>query len=163
HPRRLPRPRTPGRNDPMTPTHDLSRRSVLLGRAGLLTAGFLASCAADGGGAPGPTRTGTATGDPVVRAGLALAIATDPASRNPQGGGSGNDAPYVTRQLVDSLLSQDPETGELGPWLAESWTVSDDATAFTFTLREGVTFSDGTPLTSHVVLDTFDDVLVQGA
>src|SRR5690606_5472751 len=62
-----------------------------------------------------------------------------------------------------SLLSQDPETGELGPWLAESWTVSDDATAFTFTLREGVTFSDGTPLTSHVVLDTFDDVLVQGA
>jgi len=147
----------------MTPTHDLSRRSVLLGGAGLLTAGFLASCAADGGGAPGPTGTGTATGDPVVGGELAFAIANDPASLNPQGGGSGNDARYVTRQLVDSLLSQDPETGELGPWLAESWTVSDDATAFTFTLREGVTFSDGTPLTSHVVLDTFDDVLVQGA
>ena len=42
----------------------------------------------------------------------------------------------VGRQLVDSLIDQDPETGELVPWLAESWEASDDLTSYTFTLAE---------------------------
>lgn len=43
-------------------------------------------------------------------------------------------------------------TDELEPWLAESWTESDDHQAFTFTLRDGVTFSDGAPFTSADVV-----------
>ena len=69
----------------------------------------------------------------------------------------------VGRQLVDSLIDQDPETGELVPWLAESWEASDDLTSYTFTLAEGVTFSDGTPLTSDVVAANFDAVANLGA
>lgn len=69
----------------------------------------------------------------------------------------------VGRQLVDSLLDQDPETGELVPWLAESWEVSDDLTSYTFTLAEDVTFSDGTALTSEVVAANFDAVANLGA
>lgn len=142
---------------------DPSRRAVLLGGLGLLGAGFLASCTADGGASPTATTGTSAAGDPVDGGELRFAIANDPASLNPQGGGSGNDARYVTRQLVDSLLSQDPETGELGPWLAERWEVGEGSTSFTFTLREGVTFSDGTALTSQIVLDNLDDVVAQGA
>ncbi|WP_420110997.1 ABC transporter substrate-binding protein [Pseudactinotalea sp.] len=145
------------------PIPDLTRRSLLLGGAGLPTAGFLASCAADdgaGGTAEGGT---TAGGEPTTGGTLRFAIANDPASVNPQGGGSGNDARYVTRQLVDSLLYQDPDTGDLHPWLATEWSVSEDSTEFTFTLRDDVTFSDGTPLTAQIVLDNFDDVLEQGA
>lgn len=46
---------------------------------------------------------------------LTFAIGTDPISVNPQGGGAGNDARYITRQIVDSLVDQDPETGEILP------------------------------------------------
>ncbi|GAA1965505.1 ABC transporter substrate-binding protein [Agromyces allii] len=94
---------------------------------------------------------------------LAFAIANDPISLNPSGTGSGNDTLYVTRQLVDSLLYQNPESGRLEPWLASDWSSNDDATVFTFTLRDDVTFSDGTPLTAADVKGTFDDIIAAGA
>lgn len=94
---------------------------------------------------------------------LAFAIANDPISLNPSGTGSGNDTLYVTRQLVDSLLYQNPETGRLEPWLASDWSSNDDATVFTFTLRDDVTFSDGTPLTATDVKGTLDDIIAAGA
>lgn len=62
----------------------------------------------------------------------------------------------IYRQLVETLTSLDPDTGELRPWLAESWDVNDDATEFSFTLRQGVTFSDGTALTAEVVKQNLD-------
>ncbi len=68
----------------------------------------------------------------------------------------------VTRQIADTLTEQDPETGEILPWLAESWEISDDTTQFTFHLREGVTFSDGTPLDAAVVAANFDRVVELG-
>lgn len=61
----------------------------------------------------------------------------------------------VVRASVDSLLDMDAD-GNLVPWLAESWEVNDDATQVTFTLRDGVTFSDGTPLTAEAVKTSFD-------
>ena len=94
---------------------------------------------------------------------LTFAIANDPINLNPSGTGAGNDTWYVTRQIVDSLTEQDPADGAVTPWLAESWTISDDATSFTFTLRPGVTFSDGTPLTAGVVKANFDDIVAAGA
>jgi len=69
----------------------------------------------------------------------------------------------VGRQLTDSLLDQDPETGEIVPWLATEYEVNDDLTAYTFTLRDDVTFSDGTPLTSEVVAANFDKIVELGA
>ncbi|MAP63779.1 MAG: hypothetical protein CMH34_08565 [Microbacterium sp.] len=68
----------------------------------------------------------------------------------------------VGRQLTDSLLDQDPDTGEIVPWLAESWEVSDDLTSYTFTLRDDVTFSDDTALTSEVVATNFDTIIELG-
>lgn len=44
---------------------------------------------------------------------------------------------------------------ELAPRLAESWTVSPDFRTYTFKLRKGVTFHDGTPLTSAAVRSSF--------
>ena len=48
-------------------------------------------------------------------------------------------------QLYAGLTRLD-ENGEPYPSLAESWTVSDDGRTYTFRLREGLQFSDGTPL-----------------
>ncbi|WP_235828302.1 ABC transporter substrate-binding protein [Actinomadura rubteroloni] len=100
---------------------------------------------------------GTGTGSPSSGGTLTFAVGSDAGCVDPQQVGS-NDTIYSTRQLVDSLTDQDPATGKIVPWLAESWTVSKDATAFTFKLRPGVTFSDGTPLTAQVVKENFDAV-----
>jgi len=126
----------------------------------LSTVLVLASCAS------GSTDTASApdsNAGPVDGGDLTFAIANDPISLNPSGTGSGNDTLYVTRQLVDSLLYQNPETNELEPWLAESYTVNEDATVFTFDLRDDVTFSDDTPLTAESVKATFDDIIAAGA
>lgn len=49
----------------------------------------------------------------------------------------------LLRNVVESLTDQDPATGEVIPWLARSWEVSDDGLAYTFQLRDGITFSNG--------------------
>lgn len=91
-----------------------------------------------------------------------FALASDPSCLNPRVAGN-NDAAYPSRQLVDSLTDQDPETGEIKPWLAESFEANSDATAYTFRLRPGVSFSDGTPLTADIVRANFDEVISNGA
>lgn len=58
--------------------------------------------------------------------------------------------------VLESMLTRDPETLEWKPWIAESWTVSDDGLVIAFDLRKDVTFSDGVPLTSADVLFTLD-------
>jgi peptide/nickel transport system substrate-binding protein len=50
------------------------------------------------------------------------------------------------------------QTEVLEPWLAESWTRSDDGLTYTLRLREGVRFSDGEPFTSADVLFAFEAV-----
>lgn len=47
-------------------------------------------------------------------------------------------------------------TSEIVPLLAESWETSDDGSVYTFTLREGVTFSNGDPLTAADVAFSFN-------
>jgi len=64
-----------------------------------------------------------------------------------------NDGPsiFVVRQLFLALMWADEETGAPIPELAVSWTMSSDATVFTFTLRSGLAWSDGNPLTAYDV------------
>lgn len=144
----------------MTRTRHPLRGRVALSASIAVAAGLaLSACA---GAAPASAPQDDAA-TPVDGGDLTFAIANDPISLNPSGIGSGNDTWYVTRQLVDSLLYQNPDTGELEPWLATSYTANDDATAFTFELRDDVTFSDGTPFTAANVKSTFDDIIAAGA
>jgi peptide/nickel transport system substrate-binding protein len=62
----------------------------------------------------------------------------------------------ILNQITDKLTYQNPKTLEIEPWIAESWTVNTDATEYTFKLRQGVTFSDGTPLDAAAVAKNFD-------
>ena len=63
----------------------------------------------------------------------------------------------VARALSDSLVFFNPETKEVEPWLATKWTV-EDSRIYTFTLRDDVTFHDGTKLTSEVVKANFESL-----
>jgi len=62
----------------------------------------------------------------------------------------------VLNQITDKLTYQDPKTLQIQPWIAESWTVNADDTQYTFKIRDGVTFSDGTPLDANAVAKNYD-------
>lgn len=139
----------------MHPRPSRRRRST---RAALVTltasaALLLTACGGTGGAASAPADVGS----PVAGGTLRFAVGSDQGCVDPQQVGS-NDQIYSVRQIVDSLTDQDPETGEIVPWLAESWEPNADASAWTFTLRDGVTFSDGTPLDAAAVAANFDRV-----
>ncbi|MGO4841586.1 ABC transporter substrate-binding protein, partial [Rhizobiaceae sp. 2RAB30] len=59
----------------------------------------------------------------------------------------------------DTLYRYTGNPPELRTWLAESHTVSDDALRWTFTLRGGIKFHDGTTMTAEDVVYSFQRVL----
>ncbi|WP_408637804.1 ABC transporter substrate-binding protein [Nocardia bovistercoris] len=133
-----------------------SRHRIAAVAAAVAAAASLAACGSDtagSGGDAGPPRPGGT---------LRYGLSQGPTCSDPAQAGT-NQTIYVTRQIVDSLTDQDPKTGELKPWLARSWEVSPDATTFTFQLADGVTFSDGTPLTAESVRRNFDSIVKLGS
>jgi ABC-type transport system substrate-binding protein len=64
----------------------------------------------------------------------------------------------VVAQLFERLTDVDPYS-RVVPALAESWTIDPHATHIVFTLRQGLTFSDGSPLTAHDVVRSWMWVL----
>lgn len=64
----------------------------------------------------------------------------------------------VLENVFDTLVEPD-ENLEMQPALAESWEVSDDQLTWTFHLRGGVTFHDGSPFTSEDVVYSYDRIM----
>lgn len=64
----------------------------------------------------------------------------------------GNVNIWYFMSIYDQLVRVAPDGITLEPALAESWEISDDGITYTFHLREGVVFSDGTPFTSDDVI-----------
>ena len=92
----------------------------------------------------GPVRGGT----------LVASLRSEPRSFNRYVDNSA--AADTTDALTQARLVRiNRRTDELEPWLAERWTSAPDGRTFTLTLRPGVAFSDGTPLTSADVLFSF--------
>lgn len=58
--------------------------------------------------------------------------------------------------IYEPLLVYNVINGETLPWLATAWEFSEDAKTLTFTIRDGVNWSDGTPLTARDVAFTFN-------
>jgi peptide/nickel transport system substrate-binding protein len=62
---------------------------------------------------------------------------------------------YISRQVLDALVTED-EDGSIKPWLATSWKTSTDGLTYTFALKEGVKFTDGTPVDAKAVAYNFE-------
>lgn len=132
--------------------------------AALAATALLAACgssAEEGGGGSAATDAAGATGAAAEAAGVTtggelLYLEYQPYTTlyPPQSGFYPNGG--LIANITDKLVHQDPVTLEFSPWLATDWTINEDATEFTFTLRDDVTFSDGTPLTAEVVAKNFD-------
>ncbi len=64
---------------------------------------------------------------------------------------------YVESQVLETLVTLKPGTGdEIIPALATEWSVSDDGLSYTFKIRDGVKFHDGTALDAAAVKANFD-------
>lgn len=62
----------------------------------------------------------------------------------------------IVNNIAARLTWQNPDTLEIEPWIATSWTVNADATEYTFDLQPDVTFSDGTVVDAAAVKKNFD-------
>jgi peptide/nickel transport system substrate-binding protein len=118
----------------------MSRRQFIGATAGLVLA---SACGT------GTKRTAMATSR--RRGGtLRVAIGTDPNSLDPLFS-LATVINGMMQQVLETLVAID-EQGHLQPLLAESWNISPDSLTYTFVLRKGVTFHDGTPFNASAVV-----------
>ncbi len=96
-----------------------------------------------------PASTTPASGGVLVRA-----MTSEPATIDPQGAPS-SGLSLVLPYLFDTLVVRDVDN-RLLPALAEKWEVASDGKTISMTLRSGVTFHDGSPLTADAVRLTFE-------
>ena len=89
---------------------------------------------------------------------LVVGQIAEPASLDPHVSTASNDF-RIAVNVYDGLVRNTPGTLEIEPALATDWTISDDGLEYTFNLREGVTFHDGTPFNADAVKFNFDRML----
>lgn len=70
----------------------------------------------------------------------------------------GNATWSIAPNLYDTLVYPDVEKGYI-PWIAKSWKISDDLLRYTFYLKKGIPFHDGTEVTAEDVVFTTDRLL----
>lgn len=84
-----------------------------------------------------------------------VALAGDGGTLDPWNA-SGPNALLVTRQIFETLVEYEPGGFKIAAKLAQSWSVSSDGLAWTFVLRRGVKFHDGTDLDAAAVVLNFE-------
>ena len=86
---------------------------------------------------------------------LTLGMSVEPPHLDPTGGAAGSIREVTYANVYEGLTRIDAK-GAVQPSLAQSWTRSDDGLTYTFKLRSGVKFHDGTDFDSADVKFTFD-------
>ena len=103
------------------------------------------------GAEPSASQPAGQSGGTFVFAGARLADSLDPALT------SDGESFRIHRQVYETLVDLAPgSTNELIGGLAETWEGEPEDTVYTFHLREGVTFHDGTPFNADAVVANFD-------
>lgn len=159
---------------------NMLRLGALTGMSAMLLPGILAACGGDDDDEPeesGEAATGS------TPAGEATSAETTGQSGDPKQGGTlvwgmGGDAdaldPHTTNawaawrqatMMYESLVRKDllatEGTPEMVPLLAESWEASEDGLTWTFKLRQGVKFHDGTDFNSAAVMANYERMAVE--
>ena len=94
---------------------------------------------------------------PVSGGSIVVGIEGDSSGYNPTVDPWANGGHNVAKAVFDTLATFDA-TGKVVPYLAEAITANDDASVWTISLRPGVMFHDGTPLTADAVRLNFEAV-----
>lgn len=84
-----------------------------------------------------------------------FAASSDPKTLDPAFASDGESF-RVSRQIMEGLVGTKPGTADPAPLLAESWDTSEDGLTYTFHLKEGVKFHDGTDFNAEAVCANFE-------
>jgi peptide/nickel transport system substrate-binding protein len=131
----------------LTVASSLKKSMAVLASVATVTA--LASCAQSQRDA-GSESSASAGGGTFVFAASSDPVMLDPAMA------SDGETFRISRQIFEGLVSSAPGTTDIEPLLATKWTPSKDGKSYTFDLREGVKFSDGTDFNGEAVCANFD-------
>lgn len=69
-----------------------------------------------------------------------------------------SEVPNIFGLTYEGMIAENPLTGEIEPVLAESWVVTDNEQGLIFTLKQGLKWSDGKPLTVDDVIFTYNQI-----
>ena len=134
---------------------DLTRRTVLSAAASALAlsvTGCAHTLRSAGQQTASATPTPTSSEPTIGRANpLRVGTAAPPRTLDPAWADDA-ESHRVTRQVAETLVGVDPDTGAPTPLLATRWTITPDGLQYTFTLRPDVLFHDGTELTAETVV-----------
>ncbi|MGO1440815.1 MAG: ABC transporter substrate-binding protein [Brevibacterium yomogidense] len=142
------------RSGPIRVAQALTRRRMLGGTVGVGSLGLLAACSSNGPAVEVDLSGGPREGG-VLRVGLTGGSSADTVDAHIPVN-SGDSARVLN--IYDTLLIRGDEY-ELQYRLAETFEPNAEATVWTATIREGVVFHDGTPLTAHDVVFTFERII----
>ncbi|WP_240629667.1 ABC transporter substrate-binding protein [Specibacter cremeus] len=106
-------------------------------------------------GIPAPAPSTTAAPTDAAPVTFDFGTGSDPTGLDPALVSDG-ESYRVTRQILEGLVTVDPTTGAPAPSLATSWKAADDGLSYTFALRKGVLFTDGTAFNAAAVCTNFN-------
>ncbi|HET8977675.1 MAG TPA: ABC transporter substrate-binding protein [Solirubrobacteraceae bacterium] len=134
------------------------RRGATIGMSAPLMGAILAACGnANNVGSSSASSSGSASGSPVKGGTLTIAAQTPATAMNPMivddGGGL-----CMLAQTGEFLTFDNNMLLQLQPMLATKWSPNHDGSVWTFTLRQGVKFHNGQPLTADDVVYTFQQL-----
>src|SRR5215475_2322520 len=137
------------------------RKLLLIGAMGALLAVLVSACGGSSGGGgtisvakegEGGTKAANAAceEEPVAGGTLVYSRQLETVTLNPREIKNGNGDIFAQEMVFSPLVRNDPNGADkVVPALAESWDVSKDGMTYTFHLRPGLKYSDGSPLTAE--------------
>jgi peptide/nickel transport system substrate-binding protein len=141
------------------------RRHKSIAALAVVAAGLLAAGCGSSGSGGGTNSAGA--GKPLIISDVTGAnwnCQFNPLSTNwPEGGPSETGPIYETLMFVNALQTGTQASKGIHPWLATGYSWNSSLTALTFTIRQGVKFSDGTPMTAADVAYSFNILKENGA
>jgi peptide/nickel transport system substrate-binding protein len=149
------------------------KRGTVIGLSLPFMSSVIAACGGDaeeattttagGGGDTATTAAPTATTTPgaaasggVIRVAIQRPITLDPVLMQDLGSYG------MIAQSFEFLCTLDSTGADIAPGLAESWSPNDDGSVWTFNLRQGATWQDGSPFTSADVVATMERLVEAG-
>src|SRR5437773_1475947 len=109
--------------------------------------------------APGVSTAPSAAAGPVSGGTVTIPIGADP-TLNPWSPNAFVESLFINRVIFDGITKPGKDLAP-APDLAGSWTTASDGLRWTFKLRSGVKWSDGTPFTADDVAFTFNDIVLK--
>ncbi|QCU76879.1 ABC transporter substrate-binding protein [Citricoccus sp. SGAir0253] len=137
---------------PASARRRLTALTAAAAAAALLLSGCAQSQREDSGGGDAEGSGGSSE---QVDSRFIFASSSDPKTLDPAFANDGETF-RVSRQVFEGLVGTEPGTPDPAPLLAESWEASDDGLTYDFTLKQDVTFHDGTPFDAEAVCANFD-------